>query len=110
MSQFKIVFVLFLSTFSIAPYGDVINLLCSVPGKPGQGRVVLDTEQMAVIHKGKPGTIGLVAGDNIYYYLKYDKNIAAFRANLADGVLDIAASKSPPEVGYEHRKLACRRD
>ena len=88
---------------------EVLDLFCGPPGTNRGGRVLLDTEQRVVLHRGKPGNIGLITEESIYYYLKFEGQLVAFRLSLTDGVLDMAASKRPPDVGYEHRKQACRR-
>ena len=102
----------FSSLLAISPANagaEVIDLICGPPGTNRGGRVLLDTEQMAILHRGKPGNIGLITEESIYYYLKSDGQLVSFRLHLSDGVLDMAASKRPPDVGYEHRKQACRR-
>lgn len=109
MNPGKLIFLALLSIFSATVHCEIISLTCGAPGKTGEEKLVLDTEQMVVRFKHKRGNIGLIDGDNVYYYLKYGPEIVTYRLGLADGVLDVAASKKPPEEGYTHDKLVCRR-
>lgn len=109
MNRRTLSYLLLLWIFPLPVFAEILEMVCSAPGQAEGEAVVLDTGERVVRQGRKLGNIGLVTADKIYYYTRRGKNIVSYRMDLTDGVVDTASSKSPPDIGYIHGKLVCRK-
>lgn len=100
--------VFFLSVVRPA-WSEVSSFSCPIPGDEKPLKLVIDPEKRAVLQNDKSGSIALVSGSVVHYFLRYAGLSRAAKIDLSTGRLDIAVSKVFPEAGYEHIHLDCER-